>query len=113
MTRNKALRGAAWLTTLLIANVTTIGAMLQNTFAELELGFLAQAANPQVPLNELTVRLAQITHPEVTTHAWWVTFAVLTLFAWYMGKVFVGIWGREPATPIAVSHEPLQAIGRA
>ena len=108
MTKNNALRAAAWLAVLIVANATPIGTMLQQTAAGLELGVrVPELANTGVLANPFVIVTYLNAHPEVATHAWLATFVVMSFFAWYMGRVFVGIWGdNKPVKVSKVRHTP-------
>jgi hypothetical protein len=71
MTRNTALRGLAWLILMFVANGTSVGKVMDNS--------LNAAAGQRLAGAEL----------------FWLSFAILTVLAIYMGNVFVALWGEK------------------
>jgi hypothetical protein len=100
MKRNSALRGLAWFSVLVIANATPISAILQIEAAK---GLLALYAEHPMPAGD------------VATGAWWITCAVLTGFAIWLGRVFVSVWGEQgdPEPDHRAANLGLQAVAGA
>lgn len=91
LTKNSALRGLAWIGTLVIANATPLGDVVFRTAVEL----VADTASGQT-LNSLQVLTYVSSHPDTVTIAWWISFAVFTAMATYIGKTSCCYLGRRP-----------------
>ena len=89
MNKNTALRGLASIGTLVIANATQFGAVVNGIMVEL----VADMSTGQT-LNRLQVIAYAADYPDTLTIAWWLSFAVFTAMAMYLARRLIVISGR-------------------